>query len=77
MNFPPYQFGTNFQTPFYPQSFHPFGGPPSYQHLSNFVYQHGIPSHGNFHGLDMTGGPSSTVGSTALFGVGGGNGSKI
>ena len=76
MNFPPYQFGPNFQTPFYPQSFHPFGGPPSFQQLPSSGYQHGIPFHGNFHGADLTGGPSSPVASASLFGVGGGNGSR-
>ena len=75
MNFPPYQFGPNFQTSFYPQSFHPFGGPPSFQQLPSSGYQHGIPFHGNFHGADMTGGPSP-VASASLFGVGGGNGSR-
>ena len=70
MNFPPHQFGPN---PFHPPNFNPFGVQQGYQ-FPAASYQHGIPFPSNFHGDNMAGGPSSPIGSVAMFGVGGSRG---
>ena len=74
MNCPPHQFGPNpFAPQYYPPNFNPFGVQQGYQ-FPAASYQHGIPFPGNFHVGDMAGGPSSPIGSVAMFGVGGSRG---